>query len=426
MARGLRIGVVVSGALVEERVLRGGPVTLGSALRCTISIPLDGMPRAHELVTAAGELRLPPGMSGRVAIGDAAPIAAADGPIARGARMRLQLGELVLLVQDVALPLPAPRPRLPAEIRGTLADRIDPRLAVIVGASIALHVGVATWAWRADLATLPGLGERADAGYKPDEIDVQLPDHVERVDPTITPTIATRSPVKAPPSRPAVAAPVTPPPRALPPPAPLALADAQRMASILTADDGHSGSNGFGGMASRTPGADLGTQIADVRERHVEIGGNRTSRDGDRAAIGTRPRDAIADLGGLQAPADAPHRDEPKTRIHFAPVPGPTDDTTLTAALLLDKIQSAYLAGLQRCYQLGLGRDATLQGKIALELTVDEHGRVADPAAAGLSADVDGCIAHQMATWHFPIPRDKSGAPSEATFHISLALQRAN
>jgi len=263
------------------------------------------------------------------------------------------------------------------------------------------------------------LGERTiPAEYRVDTIDLTLPDFVQRVDPTTPPT-----------TRPAVAPPVTPPHNITPTRTPTHAAatdpeqlanDARRMANILTGDDG---THGFGGMAQRTPGADLNHQIDDARHRTITVGDNgHTSRTDDRARIGT-------DNHGL--PIDDPtltrvpgHADNERPgRIQITPIPGETG-TTLTPQMVLDKINSFYLPGLQHCYSLGQKEDATLEGKIAIELTVDIHGRVTDPSASGLTSKVDGCISKFMTTWHFITPRDHDGVPTEATFKIGLVLKR--
>jgi hypothetical protein len=412
MSRGLRIGVVLHGQLVEERVVRTGPVSLGQSLRATISVPVDGVPREHVLFGPTLALHLPQGMTGRVAVGETVADAV-DGPIARGARGKLVLGDLTLLFQDVAAPVVAPRPRLPASMRGF---KIDRRLAVIVGASLVAHVAIAAWAWNRDIEGPQSFGERAAMQYQPDFIDVQLPDHVERVDPTTNAT------------KPAVATPITPTHSIVPAhtpshaaatdPAQLAL-DAQRMATILTGDDG---AHGFGAMSHRQPGADLGTQIADARDHHVTIGdGTPTSRVDDRARIGTDPDRHLqtSDPTYVTAPH---HAEERNTRIQL--VAGSGDRTsTLTPEDVLGKIQGVYMVGLQRCYRLAIGQDAGLQGKVALELTVDSHGRVTDPAATGIADKLDQCITGQMAAWHFTAPRDKAGEPTDASFKISLVLR---
>jgi hypothetical protein len=427
-SRSLRVGVVIHGQLVEERIFSGSePVTFGQSLRCALSIPVDGVPVHHALFTRPDgndgtfQLRTLDKMTGRLGHGDTIDVLDAGAKtiaVAKGTRGKLALGDVTILFQEIATPPPAPRPQLPASIRGTFADRIDRRLAVIIGASLVAHIAIAAWAWSADVDTTV-LGERTiPAEYRVDTIDLTLPDFVQRVDPTTPPT-----------TRPAVAPPVTPPHNITPTRTPTHAAatdpeqlaqDARRMANILTGDDG---THGFGGMAQRTPGADLNHQIDDARNRTITIGDNgHTSRVDDRARIGTDNHGLPIDDPMLTRTPDHVDHERPG-RIVITPIPGETG-TTLTPQMVLAKINGVYLAGLQRCYSLGQKDDATLEGKIAIELTVDIHGRVTDPSASGLTSKVDGCISNFMTTWHFTTPKDKSGEPTEATFKVALVLKR--
>jgi hypothetical protein len=421
-SRSLRVGVVIHNQLVEERIFSGAePVTFGQSLRCALSIPIDGVPVHHVLFTrddGTFQLRTTERMTGRLGHGDKVDVLDAGAKtiaLARGTRGKLALGDVTILFQEIATPPAAPRPQLPASIRGTFADRIDRRLAVIIGASLVAHIAIAAWAWSSDVDTSV-LGEPSIAAeYRVDTIDVTLPDFVQRVDPTA-------------PTRPAIAPPVTPPHHITPTRTPTHAAatdpqqlaqDARRMASILTGDDG---THGFGGMSQRTPGADLNHQIDDARNHTITIGDNgHTSRIDDHARIGTNHGLPINDPSLSQLPA--PTHEEHTGRIVITPLPG-EGGNTLTPQIVLDKINSVYMSGLTHCYGLGLKDDATLEGKVGIELTVDIHGRVTDPSANGLTTKVDGCISNFMTTWHFPTPKDKDGTPTEATFKIAMILKR--
>ena len=63
---------------------------------------------------------------------------------------KAQVAELSQAIREAA-----PRPQLPAAMRTTLADRIDRRLAVFVGGSLLVHVGIAAYAWTTDVPTTP-------------------------------------------------------------------------------------------------------------------------------------------------------------------------------------------------------------------------------------------------------------------------------
>src|SRR5438128_10013115 len=95
-SRALRIGVLIRGQLVAERLFDGAtPITLGQSLRCTLSVPLDGMPREHLLfVRTDGRwlLRTLPEMDGRLGQRDHLATFAnqlAELPLERGARGKL-------------------------------------------------------------------------------------------------------------------------------------------------------------------------------------------------------------------------------------------------------------------------------------------------------------------------------------------------
>lgn len=399
--RSLRIGVLLGDQLVEERVFPpGAPITLGQSLRCALSIPVDGVPREHVLFTSEGgrfALHETPGMQVR----------RDDG------RGRIVLGEVTILFQEVATLPPAPRPQLPAAIRGTLADRIDRRLALFVGGSLLVHVAIAAWAWTSDVPTTPLGYSPVATTYHEDMIDVTLPD------------IAVTTPTDAP-TAPAIATPVAPTqtPRPIVRPThvqrPTSGDDAERLASILAgdADEGPSA----GGMRARQPGADLDRQLDEARGHAITIGdGTHTSRTDDRARMGTAPDAPLVDDPTLTRVPTRP-RDEPTGRIAIGPVK-PDESTTLTPATVLDRINTLYMTGLKRCYKDGLKLDASLGGRVAISFTVDVRGQVIDESAGGVSSGVDACIQTQMRRWRFPVPKDKDGDATDASFAVSLALQ---
>jgi hypothetical protein len=82
-----------------------------------------------------------------------------------------------------------------------------------------------------------------------------------------------------------------------------------------------------------------------------------------------------------------------------------------------------YLRGLQRCYRDLLGEQPGARGKVTLEMTVNESGRLAEATATTEYGSLSTCIEKRMAGWSFPIPRDKSGDPTDAAFALTLALQ---
>jgi hypothetical protein len=405
--RSLRLGVVLRGQLVEERLFQG-PVTLGQSLKCALSVPADSMPREHTLFTVdQGRFVLHPlpGMDSRLA-------GVTDNVLGHGARGRLMLGEVSILFQELATAPARPRPQLPASIRGTFSDRIDRRLAVIIGASLLAHIGIAAYAWSTDLET-PPLGISTVAASYEQVTDITIPD--EAPQPAQPGTATPVAPVQTP-------APIVRPTHvtASHPPS-LHDDDALRMASILTGAD--ETPRGPGAMHERQPGADLDKQLEDASHHHVAIGNtDHTSRTDDRAHIGVTSNNPIADDPTLTR-TDPTYRTEDRTIRISLMKPKADQTSTLTPDLVLDKIQGAYMTGLQRCYRKGLVGDASLTGRVSISFTVDSHGALTDPEATGLTSQVDACISAQMQAWRFPFPRDKDGEPTEASFHVALALQ---
>jgi hypothetical protein len=80
------------------------------------------------------------------------------------------------------------------------------------------------------------------------------------------------------------------------------------------------------------------------------------------------------------------------------------------------------MAGLKRCYKDYLKKDASARGKVTLQLTINETGRTVKGNANGFAGEIDACISNLMNGWRVPIPKDKDGEATEASFAISLQL----
>jgi hypothetical protein len=421
-ARAVRVGVLLGGNLVEEKLFAdASPVTIGQSLRCRLSVPIDGMPHEHVLfVRDQGQLLLhvPARMTGRIAQGGAIKTELAGTiTVERGARGKLELGDATILFQEVAVPARAPRPQLPASVRGTFADRIDRRLAMIVGGSLLVHIAIGTWAWATDVEKESIFESKPIAEYHQDTYQIDVPDE--------TPT----------PQEPGVAAPANPVKQT---PAPIVKSptrittthsgepkmstdDAMRFAQVLTGNDEAPG--GRTGMSGKTPGAELDKQITDIRDNNRKIGNDDGGfRQGPREHLGTG-QNPIVDGDDPQLTQEQ-HRDEDvKGRIDLRPLPPPEPRKRgLTPDQIVEKIKRDYLGGLMRCYRKGLVGDQSLAGKVAVTFTVAGNGKVTDQTAKGVSEGVDACIASQMGTWRFPQPLDEDGAPDEMDFGMSLVL----
>jgi hypothetical protein len=436
----LRVGILLGGKIVEERLIRErAPVTIGQSMRNTFSIPIEGLPLEFTLFALDDgrySLRFLPRMEGRLsdsggqvhtldalrALGAANVGGYHQVPLTESARGKLSLGDLTILFQFVTEPPRQPKPMLPASVRGTLADRIDPQLSVILGASIVLHLGIAIWALFSDVPVDNGIAERAyNLVFKPETYTLDL----------------TQPKLDAGPGSAAEKKPDKPPER---PKSPergggdngrnreqqiaLQEQEAARFADLLTGE----GPNGTteGDMSRRRPGTDLGKQLNEINEGNqaVRIGGGagRTSRGDGEVRVGTGHGPAINGPSGPESAGGGKVAEKaPSGRISVADRPT-GDASSLSPEAVLSKIQSVYMAGLKRCYREFLKKDASARGKVTLSLTVNETGRTVKGAAHGFASEVDECISGQMSTWRFPIPKDKDGEATDASFEIALQL----
>jgi hypothetical protein len=435
----LRIGILLGGKIVEERLIRERtPVTIGQSMRNTFSVPVEGLPLEFTLFALDDgrySLRFLPKMDGRLSDRggqvhtlDALRAQAAvhhgsyhEIALTESARGKLSLGDLTILFQFVTEPPRQPKPMLPASVRGTLADRFDPQLSVILGASIVLHFAIAIWALVADVETDSGIAERAyNLVFKQDTyaIDLTQPKPAEP-----GPGSAEKKPDK-PPER--AKAPERGGDTGRKPTDPIALQEqeAARFADLLTGE----GPNGTteGDMSRRRPGADLGKQLNEISEgnQSVRIGGGtgRTSRGDGEVRVGTGHGPAINGPSGPESAGGGKTAEKaPSGRISVSEKAA-LDASSLSPEAVLAKIQSAYMAGLKRCYREYLKKDASARGKVSLSLTINETGRTVKGAAHGFASEVDECIGGLMAGWRFPIPKDKDGEATDASFEIALQL----
>jgi hypothetical protein len=436
----LRIGVLLGGKIVEERLIRERtPVTIGQSMRNTFSIPIEGLPAEFPLfVLDEGRyaLRFLPRMDGRLSDsggqvntlealrqrgatqhGDYHQVALTD-----SSRGKLSLGDLTILFQFVAEPPRQPKPMLPASVRGTFADRFDPRLSVIMGTSIIVHFLIVIIALFMDVETDNGIAERAyNLTFKQDTYTVDLTPQkaadqgAGSAAPEKKPDVPDKKP-RAPEKGDSG--------RSKADQVALQEQEAAKFADLLTGE----GQNGTseGDMSKRRPGADLGAQINEVREggQTVKVGGGggRSSRGDGEIRVGTGHGPNIQGPGGTESAGGGKTAEKaPSGRISVADKQT-FDESTLTPDMVLAKIQSAYMAGLKRCYKEFLRKDAAARGKVTLNLTINETGRTTKGAAHGFAGEVDDCISALMSGWRFPIPKDKDGEATEASFAITLQL----
>ena len=440
----LRIGILLGGKIVEERLIRERTaVSIGQSMKNTFSVPAEGLPLEFTLFALDQHrysLRFLNKMDGRLSDGgNVQTLDALKGhgaqnhgdfwsvPLSETSRGKLSLGDLTILFQFVTEPPRQPKPMLPASVRGTFADRFDPRLSVILGASIIIHFAIVIVALAMDVDTGDSMAERAyNLTFKQDtyQVDLEQPKPDQGSAAAAGSAAKPEAPKKPDPAPPKKSGGDDNKGRDQKADVSLQEEQAKAMADLLTGE----GPNGQseGDMSRRRPGADLGQQIADVREggKTVSVGGGagRGSRGDGDPRVGTGKGPNINGPGGTESAGGGKAAEHaPTGRISVADKQS-FDESTLSPDAVLSKIQSAYMAGLKRCYKEYLKKDASARGKVTLQLTVNATGRTVKGAAHGFAGEVDDCISGQMGSWRFPIPKDKDGEATEAAFAITLQL----
>ncbi len=440
----LRVGVLLGGKIVEERLIRERvPVSIGQSMKNTFSIPIEGLPLEFTLFAideGRYSLRFLSKMDGRLsdAGGQVNTLDALRGKGAQShgdyyqvgltdsARGKLSLGDLTILFQFVTEPPRQPKPMLPASVRGTFADRFDPRLLVIVGSSIILHFMIVIIAWMGDLEK-DGIAERVyDMTFEPEKYQIELKPEPEPIADagSAAGSAGEKKPDVKPNTQPKPNNTGGTPGRNDKNDVAMSEDDASAFADKLTVQskDGKD----VGDMSSRNPNNDLGKQIDNVREGNKQVsnggGTGRGPRGNGDPKTGTGAGPKIDGPGGLDSAGGGKVAEKgPAGRISVSTKTA-LDESSLTADLVLAKIQSVYMAGLKRCYKNYLNKDASARGKVVLSLTVNESGSTVNGKANGFAGEVDDCITGQMGGWRFPVPKDADGEKTQASFQIALQL----
>jgi hypothetical protein len=401
----LRVGLVLGDRIVEERIVPHGTITVGQSPKCTIWLPIAELPRTWTLFSLerrGWRLRVAPWMHAHLANDPG------DGLLTDKTRGRVTIGpDATILFQFVTAPVAAPKPRLPASLR---RRRIDPWLAVIVGASLAAHLAAfAYFKWAR-------AGSHASEAKLYEEVVLSLPRPQPPTPPTPPPApIPSPNPNPNPTPSPSPVAHRPPAPTPTPSPAPYHF----DVAGFL----GHSGAGTFTDLANgKASFEDLDIGLAHVGNHPVAIASTTD------AGIHTQAPSSIADPNAdPNAPVVGPH--DPG-RVAPAPVDRPVvvDPPVVTPidapagfdpSVVTSKIKQTYQAGVMACYERELKETPGLQGKLSLTFTVGVAGNVTSASADGLVAAVDTCVEKtSKSRWRFaPAPHD------EATFQIEFVMR---
>src|SRR5579871_6053632 len=153
----LRIGLVASGRILEERIVKQRTsVTVGPSEKSMFVVQANVPPqfKLFELIGNDYHLNFLDGMTGRVALASGiTDLVALKGQAKRvgpayqirlteEARGKVVIGDTTFLFQFVAPPPVQPRPQLPLSVKGGVANQIDWSLTIIAAFSFMLHFGL--------------------------------------------------------------------------------------------------------------------------------------------------------------------------------------------------------------------------------------------------------------------------------------------
>lgn len=146
--RALRVGLVRAGRVIEERVIKTGhQVTAGRDESCDLILAGQAAPARAVLFERDGKggytLRVPEGMTGRIAVQDAVTEIASPGRVMldQSARGKLSIGEDTILFGFIDVPPAQAHPQLPISVRSGAAESIDWSFTVLAAFSFLLHFG---------------------------------------------------------------------------------------------------------------------------------------------------------------------------------------------------------------------------------------------------------------------------------------------
>lgn len=423
----LRIGLVQSGRVVEERIIKQRTtVSVGSNERATFVIPSATVPPMFKLFELIGNdyhLNFLDGMTGRVALatgitdlgalkGQAKKVGNAyQMKLTEDARGKVVIGETTFLFQFVAPPPVQPRPQLPLAVKGGLAAQIDWPLTIIAAFSFLLHFGI-VGAMYSDWMD-PVVGDDLNVAGLVDMMKNIPPPPVTETPTEVTPdaTATAAATAAAKPSAGAggkaggsgqskAAGSVGDKQAA----ALAAQAEAMQM-QMLAALGGGSAVQGalnrsdippvdLSGAAASGAGVTRGTGDLKVGGGGGAIQGG--GKSGGLGGLGGGTKATSQTSAGQERKVEGPKGD--------AQIGGSSATVPISDA---DRVIATLRPRFRQCYQTGLNSDPGMSGKVTITAKVGPNGEVSSANVSsntGLSASVASCIANVVKRAQFNPP----------------------
>jgi outer membrane biosynthesis protein TonB len=414
----LRIGVILGGKIVEERVLSPRQtVTVGSGAKNTIVVKHAGVPESFTLLTWSGDqyqLHFTEGSEGSVQSTHgqadfgalvAQGLAKRQGnvfavPVSEGQRGKVAFGDVNLLWQFVAQPPESPRASLPKEAKGNHFQSMDRLFVTVLVLSILFHAGTYVALANTPLppeVTLEEIPDRyakvlipeklpkppepaKEEGSKKEEKVVEKKASDDKKPAESSEQQAARKAARA-----------------------AAVAKAVQSKGILKVLGALGPGTGSGAVADVFGAGGGMTDVASALSGAGGIavatdpgagGGRKGGGQGGAASIGN-----LATSGGGQVAYGA--KSEVKVTGSVAAEEAEVDSAEIDQQKLANFIK-ARMGLIKACYENALKRNPNLKGKIAIRFTILETGGLADLESITNTmgaADVSNCIMATMRSW---------------------------
>jgi len=431
----LRIGLVASGRILEERIVKQRTsVTVGPSEKSmfVVQASVPSQFKLFELIGPDYYLNFLDGMTGRVALASGiTDLSALKGQAKRvgpayqirltdEARGKVVIGDTTFLFQFVAPPPVQPRPQLPLSVKGGLGSQIDWSLTIIAAFSFLLHFGL-VGAMYSDWMD-PVVNDDLTAGLL-DMVQKTLPPPVETAEEasasatstSTAPAATTAAPKAAAPSKAAGGGQQAPDAKVVA--GLLNEADQARIAILASLNGGPNISgamkedNGapvdLNGLANRSGGVSTQTGLNLPGGAGGPIkpgqgpGGLQSLHAGETGSVGTGAGTAtkVVPIGDVQYGGSS---------------------QTVPVSNAEAVIRSQIHPGAKRCYQKGLENDPTQSGRIVIMIKVSPSGEVDSASVgsnSGLSPGVAACIASVARRAKFDAP-GASGSTISVPFNF--------
>ena len=431
----LRIGIIQSGKIVEERIVRGREtVTVGSSEKNHFVVQGEGVPSSFELFQRVGDdyiLNFTDQMSGRVGLpggvqdldrmreGGAARNAGAHWQIKLSdtSRGKVVIAATTLLFQFVFLPPAQPRPQLPAAARAGFVRSIDWLFTSFVVFTFMTMFGFIVYLENEDWRIEEGIAS------VPDDIAQMI---FEEPPPPPEEVVEEGEEMEAEEAEAPAPQKAEPAPSKEPAPGPNkeeeAAANAEKTARIaeeaaqaaealivgaLSAEAGGALADVLAGGAVTGNAQDILSQAAGVGVAQSASGGTLRTRSGGGTGSGEQGLGALSKrgegttTGRSEGGAVAERTIKGKTDLGTGGDIGGAGE--FDASIVVQMIKTR-IGAIRACYERELKRNPTLAGKVTIQFTIEERGNVSGvKVAENTTGDtaVGQCVANAIQRFRF-------------------------